>query len=51
MALAPAGRLPLYSTLEPETRNLCEEVVLNSKSTGALQRFMAFLNFRVLDEI
>jgi len=46
MALAPAGRLPLYSTLEPETRNLCEEVVLNSKSAGALQRFMAFLNFR-----
>eukprot|EP00438_Fugacium_kawagutii_P025613 Skav209716 [mRNA] locus=scaffold528:98111:118791:- [translate_table: standard] len=47
MALAPAGRLPLYEDLEPETRQLCEEVILNSqKNDSALKKFMAFLNFR-----
>lgn len=47
MALAPAGRLPLYEDLEPEMRQLCEEVVLNSqKNDSALKKFMAFLNFR-----
>ena len=47
MALAPAGRLPLYTSLEPETRQLCEDVILNSqKDQTALKRFMAFLNFR-----
>lgn len=47
MALAPAGRLPLYEDLEPETRQLCEDVILNSqKNDAALKKFMAFLNFR-----
>lgn len=47
MALAPAGRLPLYADLEQETRQLCEDVILNSqKDQTALKRFMAFLNFR-----
>lgn len=47
MALAPAGRLPLYGDLEQETRQLCEDVILNSqKDQTALKRFMAFLNFR-----
>jgi cobalamin-dependent methionine synthase I len=49
MALAPAGRLPLYGDLEQETRQLCEDVILNSqKDQTALKRFMAFLNFRHL---
>lgn len=49
MALAPAGRLPLYSDLEQETRQVCEDVILNSKKDETpLKRFMAFLNFRHL---
>ena len=49
MALAPAGRLPLYADLEQETRQLCEDVILDSqKDQTALKRFMAFLNFRHL---
>lgn len=47
MALAPAGRLPLYAELEQETRQVCEDVILNSKKDETpLKRFMAFLNFR-----
>ena len=49
MALAPAGRLPLYADLEQETREVCEDVILNSKKDETpLKRFMAFLNFRHL---
>lgn len=50
MALAPAGRLPLYAELEQETRQVCEDVILNSKKDETpLKRFMAFLNFRSSD--
>jgi len=48
LALADPGCLPVYSNLESETQQRCEEVVLHGSSSdeGPLKRFMAFLGFR-----
>eukprot|EP00439_Symbiodinium_sp_Y106_P056673 s3839_g7.t5 len=47
VALADAGNLPLYGDLDKETRQRCEDVILNSgKDAAVLKSFMGFLSFR-----